>query len=165
MKDANHGTFFVRHDLMHYAVETTLGFREAFWGLLAGLDGRPAWAIETFLERGGSRRLPTQAVLTEFIVGRLDQSALFDDKPISADELNQHLRMSFTNAGAPQPAIDISQEQIDRILHVFINLFAQYQALPEGGHLELAFPPESGPTEPESAWPKATLRPALPRHS
>jgi hypothetical protein len=35
--------FFPAHDLLHYAVETTLGFHEAFFGLLAA-----GWAIDDF---------------------------------------------------------------------------------------------------------------------
>ncbi|HRI19780.1 MAG TPA: hypothetical protein PLA68_02450, partial [Panacibacter sp.] len=28
--------FFIYHDLLHYAVETTMEFKNAFWGMLAG---------------------------------------------------------------------------------------------------------------------------------
>jgi hypothetical protein len=38
--------FFVRHDLTHYAVETVLGLRTAFFGLLA-----QGWEISSFEER------------------------------------------------------------------------------------------------------------------
>jgi len=141
MRNARHGEFFVRHDLMHYAVESTLNLRQAFWGLLAGLDGREPWSIEAFNKPGAARLLPHEAVLAEFIVGRLDQVALFDDKPISAAELNAHLQAPVSGDAA-KPLAALTQGQIDRIFECFLDLWSRFQSLPEGGTLELPFPAE-----------------------
>ena len=56
------------HDLLHYAVETTLEFNEAFFGLLVS-----GWDIDTFGEPGAPARMPPQAMWAETIVGLLDQ--------------------------------------------------------------------------------------------
>ena len=45
-----HGGFFALHDLKHHAVETTLGFRRAFFGLMA-----EGWSFETFGDRTDPR--------------------------------------------------------------------------------------------------------------
>lgn len=55
-QDGPLGLFFPYHDLTHYAVETVLGFRHAFYGLLA--DGR---AIDDTGEKEARGRLPAEA--------------------------------------------------------------------------------------------------------
>lgn len=64
-------SFFVRHDLTHFAVESVLGQRRAFFGLLAS-----GWNVEAFEEREPgsrkSRKLPDEALVAEFTVGALD---------------------------------------------------------------------------------------------
>src|SRR5262245_49019933 len=62
-----HGPFFAQHDLRHYAVETTLKFRDAFYGLIE--QGR---SIPSFDQPGSARTLPPQAIHAEFVVGLLD---------------------------------------------------------------------------------------------
>ena len=41
-----HGGFFALHDLLHYSVETTLGFDEGFFGLMAS-----GWSFDDFTSR------------------------------------------------------------------------------------------------------------------
>lgn len=52
------------HDLCHYVVETTLGFRDAFYGLVAGV-----MEIQDFNAPGTAMTLPREALYAEFIVG------------------------------------------------------------------------------------------------
>lgn len=59
------GEFFVRHDLLHYAVETALGCKSAFWGLLAG--GRDFDDFGT--SSPSSDPIPEEAIRVEEIVG------------------------------------------------------------------------------------------------
>ena len=47
-----HGRFFPLHDLTHYAVETTLGFRSGFYGLIADEPDRQGHARGERSERG-----------------------------------------------------------------------------------------------------------------
>lgn len=54
-----HGRFFPIHDLTHYAVETVLGHRRGFYGLVA-----EGWNVTDFgapWPRGGFRRMPIPA--------------------------------------------------------------------------------------------------------
>src|SRR6185295_13549449 len=84
-----HGPFFGPHDLMHYAVETTLGFRDSFFGLIA--RGR---TIASFNEPGAAANLPPEAILTEHIVNLLQQEQA-SGAIARADEFNQTLDASL----------------------------------------------------------------------
>src|SRR5688572_25655537 len=66
-QDGQQGHFFPLHDLTHYAVETVLGYTRGFFGLVA--DG---WDLADFDKPWPRGRLPTEALLAEFVVGFLD---------------------------------------------------------------------------------------------
>ncbi len=55
--------FFPTHDLTHCAVESVLGFDQAFFGLIA-----TGWDIDDFAKPGASRRMPFQAIVAEHVV-------------------------------------------------------------------------------------------------
>ena len=59
--------FFPMHDLTHFAVESVLRLREAFFGLIAS-----GWTVEAFAEKGSSARLPPEAIFAEHLVGLFD---------------------------------------------------------------------------------------------
>jgi hypothetical protein len=131
------GVFFVRHDLMHYAVETALEIREGFYGLVAG--GR---SIESFAEPGTAKELPSQAITTEFIVGLFDQVANFGENP-DAEHVNQTLRAMLSQRGTPSFQA-LNGKAIRTILERFNSLLVQFYDLPEGGRMELPFPSVDG---------------------
>lgn len=138
-----YGEFFPRHDLMHYAVETTLGFREAFFGLIA--SGR---TIESFNEPGAARQLPPEAQCTEYFVDQLEREHRFGECS-SADEFNAIVTTSMARGGAAAPLI-VSQKQLDAIRSRFVELLTRYGALPDGKQLELKWKPRdaANPTFP-----------------
>ena len=51
-----HAAYFALHDLTHFAVETTLGFRRGFFGLIA-----EGWDIEDTSGKGARGSLPPEA--------------------------------------------------------------------------------------------------------
>src|ERR1043166_2825467 len=55
--------YFPLHDLVHYAVETELGFSEGFFGLIAA-----GWNIEETTGKTTRGALPTEAIEVEHIV-------------------------------------------------------------------------------------------------
>src|SRR5712691_8174 len=59
--------FFPVHNLTHCAVESVLGFEEAFFGLVAS-----GWSIDEFEARGAAARLPVEALWAENIAGLFD---------------------------------------------------------------------------------------------
>lgn len=123
-----------QHDLAHYAVETTLGHRRAFYGLVAeGMN------IEDFSVAGAARKLdlPLEAVHTEFIVGLL-QIELTTGRPF-ADfnaELSKALAGARKPVAAPPP---IGEAQLSTIRATLTSLWRQWLALPPNGSMELEF--------------------------
>jgi hypothetical protein len=121
--------FFAKHDLIHYAVETTLGYREAFLGFVAG--GRD---LDSFGTRNGVKDLYTQQELwTEAIVGICQ----WTDTPLSNEELRATLMQTFdSNIGS---APDITERQLSEIRARAQELHHQWDLLPQGGTMELTF--------------------------
>jgi hypothetical protein len=62
-----HAVHFTQHDLTHYAVETTLGYRQGFYGLIAA-----GWDIEDTTGNGAKGPLPDEAGEVESVVGLFD---------------------------------------------------------------------------------------------
>jgi hypothetical protein len=136
-QDGQLGAFFPFHDLTHYAVETTLGFREAFYGLLA--DG---WNLTDFGQRAVNL-MPGDALLAELIVGYFDlerATGLLD----GAVEMNEKIRSYFADKRLPVPSFRITDEQIVQIRARRAELFAQWKTVPEGEAIELAFDRPAG---------------------
>ena len=83
----SHATFFALHDLTHYAVETTLGFRAGFYGLVA--DG---WEITDFATPWPRGPIPEEAREVELLVGCFDEERRNITR-WSAAEFNAHAAM------------------------------------------------------------------------
>ncbi len=128
-----HGGFFGVHDLLHYAVETTLGFDEAFFGMLAagrGFDG---------VEAG----LSTQALWAEQLVGVLTlwlRDGAWADADLAeawAAEVNQSLAATFQRSGLP--TLVVSSGDLARIGRLHAELAARWAGVKVGEHFELEF--------------------------
>lgn len=142
---SRYGGFFAMHDLLHYAVETTMGFERAFLGLLA-----EGWSFETFGNRDDARyqTLPDEAVLVEHVVDvlsrRLAEGARHDPEleVLWADEVNAELATVL--AAAKRSAFRFSAGQLSAIGRCFDGLAQRWAEVPVGGHMELVFPPHAG---------------------
>src|SRR5215472_15305206 len=66
-QNTRHAAHFALHDLTHYAVETTLGYRSGFFGLVA-----QGWDAEDTTGKGARGSLPAEAGEVEQIVGLFD---------------------------------------------------------------------------------------------
>jgi hypothetical protein len=135
-QEGNQGRFFPLHDLTHYAVETVLGHRRGFFGLLA--DG---WDIGDFGAPWPKGRMPADMDPSEMIVGLLDA------------ERHQGIRMTVaelrepSNGHAVQAALgNLTDGDLDRVRARRAELFALWEALPPGGTLELPFDRTDGTT-------------------
>jgi hypothetical protein len=124
--------FFVRHDLTHFAVESVLGLREAFFGLL-----NSGWDIRSFEEREPgsrkSRKLPPEAMVAEFVVGTLELDWVAGPPP--AEEAVAAIEQALAGTAAI-----VSVQQIDRIRLRRGELVARWRELEPGQVLELRFP-------------------------
>ena len=121
--------FFPTHDLTHCAVESVLGFDEAFFGLIAA-----GWEIDQFTLPGAARSMPPQAMCTENIVGHLERGVAID-----AAEMNVALAASTLAQGGVTCAA-VSDEQLAAIRALRSSLVDRWFELPEGETLSVPFP-------------------------
>jgi hypothetical protein len=124
--------FFPRHDLTHYAVETVLGEREGFYGLIAA-----GWDLSDFGSPWPRGTLPPRANLSEMIVGFFDLERSSGERGSAAD-LNEALARFCAEQGLPPPK-PLSEGDLDRIRQKRGEVFAQWAAVKPGDALELPF--------------------------
>jgi hypothetical protein len=120
-KQAKHAAHFALHDLTHYAVETALGYRRGFFGLIA-----EGWDLEETGGKGARGPLPSEALEVERIVG------VFDSERASGtlwtlEEFNQFSPRALTEA------------EIQNVRGLRGTLFERWFAVEPGRKLELEF--------------------------
>jgi len=124
--------FFPLHDLTHYAVESELGIRDAFYGLIAS-----GWTIDETGERGVAAKLPPDAIFVENVVGTLDTERASGMR-WTAEEFNENTARFAKNGGRAAPRA-ITDDELARIRKRRAELFGQWRELPAGQTLELTF--------------------------
>jgi hypothetical protein len=120
-QESRHAPFFALHDLTHFAVESTLGFKHGFFGLIAA-----GWDVEDTTGQGPRGELPKEAVEVEQIVGLLDAERA-SAALMTAEEFNGYATRQVT------------QQDLLRVRAKRGELFAQWSALAAGATLELTF--------------------------
>jgi hypothetical protein len=127
------GTFFPLHDLTHYAVESVLGFREGFFGLLAS-----GWDIEETEGKSDRGPLPPETLAAERIVGAFDAERAGGTE-WSADDFNNKALC----ATADMPALDrvLTEAELSRIRSTFRDLVTRWATLQPKETLRLTFNP------------------------
>jgi hypothetical protein len=120
-KQTRHAQHFALHDLTHFAVESTLGFRRGFFGLIA-----EGWEIEDTTGKGAHGRLPEEAVEVEHIVGMFDTERA-SGVLLTAEDFESHAPRRLTDA------------EIARVRTCRGELFSRWAALPPEGTMELRF--------------------------
>ena len=126
---------FTTHDFGHYAIETTQGWRDAFFGLLA-----QGWDIADFglpdARTGRKPPVPTQAMQAEALAGLMDverRSASPPDYPMFMEMLSS----ACVGMSIPVPALGPALLAAIRRRHS--DLLYQWGQVPEGEALELSF--------------------------
>src|SRR5688500_9663883 len=106
-QDGQLGAFFPPHDLTHYAIETVLGYRNAFYGLIA--DG---WEISDFSTPFPRGKLPREAREVETLVGALDVDRMTGGLRSSTD-VNEQVRFTLsTDKTAPVAARQLTEDEL-----------------------------------------------------
>lgn len=132
-QESGHAAFFPRHDLTHYAVETVLGLREGFYGLVAA-----GWDFSDFGTPWPRGRIPLEANVSEIIVSFFDLERRVGEKAL-ADDLNAKL----SEFGREEGLLDrrrFTDNDLARIRQVREELFAKWDAVKPGDALEISFP-------------------------
>jgi hypothetical protein len=129
-------SFFPVHDLTHYAIETTLGLRQAFWGMMA--DGWEFGDFGTPWPRGPMPNLP-EALLAEVSAGWFDSfGRSIESDATAAAELNAQLAIYFRQNGLAPPRI-LTMDEFARIRRMREQLAARWYALAPREAMELPF--------------------------
>ena len=132
-----HAAYFALHDLTHFAVETTLGLRRGFFGLIA-----EGWDIEDTTGKGARGTLPPEAGLAERIVG-IFSAERAGGVIWTTEEFNQFA----VTAGARA----LSADEIARVKKKRSELVRQWSAVAPGATLELEYAVGVGQPDPTSA--------------
>lgn len=132
-QEGQQGRFFPRHDLTHYAVETVLGRRSSFYGLVAS-----GWELTDFGKPYPRGELPPEALASEVLVGFLDQERAAGLRWSAAD-FNRSAESYFVGRGVPEGCM-ITDAQLAGIRALRATLFAEWDALDAGGTLDLPYP-------------------------
>jgi len=120
-----HAAFFALHDLTHFAVETTLGYRRGFFGLVA-----EGWDFEDTTGKGARGPLPPEAGEVEGIVGLFDAERA-GGQIWTVDEFNEFAAMKGTRT--------LTFDEIIRVKKKRGELFQQWSAVEPGATLELTY--------------------------
>ncbi len=129
------------HDLIHHVVENTLGFENAFYGLIAS-GWEQDWFGANDPDRGKKRALPDrshpQADQAEFIVMQLQAELLAHGRE---EDFISMLALSCAGVDCPVPAI--TPYQLAQMRADMRRLVTQWYDLNAGGEIELRFAPVS----------------------
>jgi len=132
-QNAKQAGFFVRHDLTHFAVETVLGHRKGFYGLIA-----QGWSFEDFGEKWDKKKWPADAEPAELIVGLFDAENA-SEAEWSAAEFNLHAKEFMRQLGNSEMGDVIDQEQVERVRARIGELMKRWERVKPEGTLELEF--------------------------
>lgn len=133
-QDDDHAAFFPLHDLTHYAVETELGFRRGFYGLIT-----EGWDIAETTGKSARGALPNEAPEVEYFVSAFSAERA-SGAETTAEEFNELAATFARTRGMPLPR-PLTDEELARVRARFDELEAKWRSLPLGDTLELAFPP------------------------
>ena len=129
---ASNADFFAAHDLSHYAIETVLGYRTAFYGMVAA--GRD---LNDFGSQEGApdpRKYSDEAMYAEEMAN-LVVLALREGYDFEA--FWEMLVMAHDDLIRPMPSV--SQEQFEAIQAKLRELLDAWRVLDVGGSLTLEF--------------------------
>ena len=125
-------TFFPLHDLTHYAVETELGFRRGFYGLIA-----EGWDITDTTGKTARGALPNEALEVEYLVSAFSAERA-SGNATTAEEFNELAATFAHGEGLPTPR-KLAEEELARVRSRFEALATKWLSLPPGETLQLAF--------------------------
>ncbi|MDQ2889241.1 MAG: hypothetical protein M3R65_01630, partial [Gemmatimonadota bacterium] len=123
---------FPSHDITHYVVESELGFRSGFFGLIAG-----GWDINETTGKSARGPIPREALTVEQIVGFFDvQRSLGAEW--TAEQMNQHARVYAESRGL-ETVRPLTENELVRIRARLRELTARWASLQPDETLELPF--------------------------
>jgi hypothetical protein len=136
-RQERHAAFFAAHDLTHYAVETELRLRHAFYGLVA-----QGWDFEDFLPPYPRGPLGAEALWVETLVGLLDVergTMPVGTAMMGAEAFEAQLRDTLASAALVAPR-GLDEDALRCVRDRRDALLGEWAAVPPGETLVLPFP-------------------------
>ncbi len=124
--------FLVLHDLCHFAIETTLGYKTSFWGLIA--SGINPNVFEN-KEKRDALELSNEAWYSEHLTNLL----LIEFTQGLYDNINEMLEQSLMQQNPSISVIKISSTELTAIRSLFYKLIDNWNAVKDGNYLSLDF--------------------------
>jgi hypothetical protein len=125
--------FFPRHDLTHFAVESVLGHRRGFYGLVA-----EGWNLTDFGTPWPRGPLPPDLDPSELIVGFLDLERAAGVE-WTAEDFTEKAAAYYADHGLAGPPPTLTEAQLQAIRARARGLFMDWAAIAPGSTLELVF--------------------------
>ena len=114
-------------------METVLGFRRGFYGLIA--DG---WDIPDTTGKGKRGKLPSESILVEHVVGLLDRERVGSSSALSAAEFNSQIAEFVANDHLEAPRT-FSEVELAAVRQRIEDLQREWAGVAPGFFLELTF--------------------------
>lgn len=131
-QEGTKASFFPFHDLTHYAVETTLGARRGFFGLIA-----EGWEIGDTGGKGVRGPLPPEAVIVEHLVGLFTHERVGGARWSAADFAGELASLAAARRIAFAPPL--TDGDVARVRALMDSLHDRWAYLPEDQALVLPF--------------------------
>jgi hypothetical protein len=129
------GEFFALHDMTHYALESVLGLRYGFYGLLA--DG---WNVSDFGHPWPRGPIPAHAMadamLAEWLAGLLDQERGTGHR-MDASGFNLALSGMAATAGHPAPR-PVTDRELEAARGLYQETAMTWRGLSDGERMTLS---------------------------
>lgn len=123
----NQSDFFVLNDLTRYAIETTLGYTQGFYGKIAA--GQDIHELTLPIPQGQN---------SEFTYSNLLTSLLSPTEETLEEGLIEILQEACKERSLPP--LNLHEDQLNTIRDQINNLLVAWKYLPAGEMLELSFP-------------------------
>lgn len=127
--------FFPFHDLTHFAVESTFGFRQGFYGLIS-----EGWDIADTGGKGARGRLSPEAIVVEQMVGLFDRERVGGAPALTAKEFNGILQELVDSGNITSPPV-VTEDQLQTVRARLSELYDTLSSLQPGSAMELDFGP------------------------
>jgi hypothetical protein len=124
--------FLVLHDLCHYAIETTLQYKNAFWGLIAGGINPSIFENK---ETRDSLELANEAWYAEHLANLL----LIEFTQGEFEDINAILEQSLRQQNSRIPTIQFSNIVVEEIRALLHTLIENWRSVKEDDNLSLNF--------------------------
>jgi hypothetical protein len=124
--------FFVQHDLSHYAIEKTMGYKTAFNGMLnSGMD------IKDFENR--EKRMAMNVTAESFYAENLANLFLMEVVQGDFEDFNAVQQQASGTSQQKFPVMALPAETINQVRSYLRQLLQQWNELPAGETMELIF--------------------------